>query len=90
MPLDIRNIAEGASHRTTVLGADRDDPLLREWHAVGIRHALDVLMVAEEISLDVVGLAVVADRKSLQWSLGIVAGKEIASRNRESAGDAHV
>lgn len=88
-PLDIWNIAESTPHGTAVLRADGDDPLFREGHAIGVRYTLDVLVVAEEIGLDVVGLAVVADRKGLKRPLGIVAGKEISCRNRESAGDAH-
>lgn len=89
-PFDVRHIAKRTPHRTAVLRADRDDPLLREWHTVSVRHALDVFVIAEEVSLDVVGLAVVSDRKGLKRPLGVVAGKEIASRNRKSAGDAHV
>lgn len=90
VPLDIRNIAEGAPHRTAVLRADRDDPLFREGHAIGVQHAFDVLAIAEEIGFDIVGLAVVANRKRLKRPLGIVAGEEIAGRNRKPAGDAHI
>lgn len=65
VPFDVRHIAECASHRATVLRADCDDPFLRERHAIGIRHAFDVFVIAEKIGLDVVGLTVVTDRKGL-------------------------
>src|SRR5262245_49274175 len=79
--LHVWHVAEGALHDAAVLRADSDDPLFAERHAVRVRHPRELVRKAEKIGLHVEMLAVVADGKGFELSLGIVAGEKVAGGN---------
>ena len=70
-------IAERTVHDAAILGTDSDDPLLTQRHAVRIRHTVDWVCESQEVCLDIVRLAIVANAERFKLTLAVRIGEKI-------------